>query len=93
MSSSDEDVVRRPARSGADQPLSEAGSAPGSPAPMSDAGSMNGAGDDDADLFGSDGGSNTGFDQDAEYALFPSAYDTTLSCSFVYSDTAIVTTY
>ncbi|OJI97670.1 hypothetical protein ASPVEDRAFT_122579 [Aspergillus versicolor CBS 583.65] len=66
MSSSDEDVVRRPARSGADQPLSEAGSAPGSPAPMSDAGSMNGTGDDDADLFGSDGGSDTGFDQDAD---------------------------
>lgn len=79
MSSSDEDVVRRPARTGAGQALSEAGSAPGSPAPMSDAGNMNGADDDDADLFGSDGGSDGGFDQDTEYAPFPLVYHTTLS--------------
>ncbi|KKK17766.1 hypothetical protein P175DRAFT_0498950 [Aspergillus ochraceoroseus IBT 24754] len=63
MSSSDEDVVRRPGRSGGgglSQPESEAGS----PSPVaSDAGNMNGVDDDDADLFGSDG-SDGGFDQD-----------------------------
>ncbi|KAL4930064.1 Paf1-complex subunit LEO1 [Aspergillus undulatus] len=68
MSSSDEeDVVRRPARSGAGQALSGAESAPGSPVAASDAGNdnMNGLNDDDADLFGSDG-SEAGFDQDAD---------------------------
>ncbi|KAL5332143.1 Leo1-like protein-domain-containing protein [Aspergillus crustosus] len=65
MSSSDEGVVRRPARSGAGQALSEAGSGPGRPAV--DAGSINGADDDDADLFGSDG-SEGGFDQDTDQA-------------------------
>ncbi|KAL4914208.1 Leo1-like protein-domain-containing protein [Aspergillus aurantiobrunneus] len=65
MSSSDEDVVRRPARSGAGQALSEAGSAPGSPAAASDAENKNGVDDDDADLFGSDG-SEGGFDQDTD---------------------------
>ncbi|KAL4954598.1 Leo1-like protein-domain-containing protein [Aspergillus filifer] len=66
MSSSDEeDVVRRPARSGAGQALSGAESAPGSPV-ASDAGNgMNDFGDDDADLFGSDG-SEGGFEQDTE---------------------------
>ncbi|KAL4946224.1 hypothetical protein BDV06DRAFT_182999 [Aspergillus oleicola] len=66
MSSSDEeDVVRRPARSGAGQALSGAESAPGSPV-ASDAGNgMNDLGDDDADLFGSDG-SEGGFDQDTD---------------------------
>ncbi|KAL4999545.1 Leo1-like protein-domain-containing protein [Aspergillus recurvatus] len=71
MSSSDEeDVVRRPARSGAGQALSNAGSAPGSPVPALDAGNMSGADDDDdddADLFGSDG-SEGGFDQDTDQA-------------------------
>ncbi|KAL4796525.1 Leo1-like protein-domain-containing protein [Aspergillus venezuelensis] len=66
MSSSDEeDVIRRPARSGAGKALSGAESAPGSPV-ASDAGNgMNDLGDDDADLFGSDG-SEVGFDQDTE---------------------------
>ncbi|KAL3480126.1 Leo1-like protein-domain-containing protein [Aspergillus californicus] len=62
-SSDDEDVVRRPARSGGGQTLSNAGSEPGSRAAASNAGIMNGADDDDADLFGSDG-SEGGFDQD-----------------------------
>ncbi|RDW76243.1 Paf1-complex subunit LEO1 [Aspergillus mulundensis] len=66
MSSSDEeDVVRRPARSGAGQDLSNAGSAPGSPAASLDAGNMSGIDDDDADLFGSDG-SEGGFGQDTD---------------------------
>ncbi|KAL2831991.1 Leo1-like protein-domain-containing protein [Aspergillus cavernicola] len=65
MSSSDEDVVRRPARSGAGQTLSNAGSEPGSPAIASDAGNMNGIDDHDADLFGSDG-SEGGFNQDTD---------------------------
>lgn len=65
-SSEEEDVVRRPARNGAGQALSDAGSAPRSPVAPSNAGSMNG--DDDADLFGS-GGSEGGFDLDNEYAL------------------------
>jgi RNA polymerase-associated protein LEO1 len=69
MSSSDEeDVVRRPARSGAGQALGSTESAPGSPVPAIDAGNMSGAEDDDADLFGSDG-SEGGFDQDTEYAV------------------------
>ncbi|KAH8425719.1 Paf1-complex subunit LEO1 [Aspergillus melleus] len=69
MSSSDEDVVRRPGRSsGAGQPASPSGSersnpaaAPESPAGL-DAGNLNGD-DDDADLFGSDG-SDGGFGND-----------------------------
>ncbi|KAL4814038.1 Leo1-like protein-domain-containing protein [Aspergillus spinulosporus] len=66
MSSSDEeDVVRRPARSGAGQALGSAESAPGSPVPAVDDGNMSGADDDDADLFGSDG-SEGGFDQDTD---------------------------
>ncbi|KAL4785104.1 Leo1-like protein-domain-containing protein [Aspergillus varians] len=65
MSSSDEDVVRRPARNGAGQALSETRSAPSSPAAASNNGIMNSVDDDDADLFGSDG-SEAGFDQDTE---------------------------
>ncbi|KAL4877201.1 Leo1-like protein-domain-containing protein [Aspergillus karnatakaensis] len=65
MSSSDEDVIRRPARSGAGQALSDAGSEPRSPVNAFDAGDPNGADDDDADLFGSDG-SEGGLDQDAD---------------------------
>ncbi|PLB44035.1 hypothetical protein P170DRAFT_418597 [Aspergillus steynii IBT 23096] len=68
MSSSDEDVVRRPGRSsGAGQPASPSGSERSNPAARlespagSDAGNMNG--DDDADLFGSDG-SDGGFGND-----------------------------
>ncbi|KAL4868161.1 hypothetical protein BDV12DRAFT_106751 [Aspergillus spectabilis] len=66
-SSDDEDVVRRPARSGAGQDQSDAGSKPGSPVDAFDAGNINGADndDDDADLFGSDG-SEGGFDQDTD---------------------------
>ncbi|EAW07912.1 Paf1-complex subunit LEO1 [Aspergillus clavatus NRRL 1] len=70
MSSSDEDVVRRPARAtAADQPGSPIGSdrsntpAVRDQSPFgSDAGNLNG--DDDADLFGSDG-SDGGFGDDS----------------------------
>ncbi|KAL2802797.1 Leo1-like protein-domain-containing protein [Aspergillus granulosus] len=62
MSSSDEDVIQRPARSGRGQAHSDAGSEPASPAPESDTGNMK-FDDDDADLFGSDG-SDAGFGQD-----------------------------
>ncbi|KAL3489770.1 Leo1-like protein-domain-containing protein [Aspergillus germanicus] len=63
MSSSDEDVIQRPARGGRGQAESDAGSEPASPAPGSDAGNLNFDDDDDADLFGSDG-SDAGFGQD-----------------------------
>lgn len=77
MSSSDEDVVRRPGRtSGAGQPASPSASersnpaaAPESPA-HSDAGNVNGDDDDDADLFGSDG-SDGGFGNEDEYVCPP----------------------
>ncbi|KAI9376845.1 Leo1-like protein-domain-containing protein [Aspergillus egyptiacus] len=66
MSSSDEDdVVRRPARSGAGQAPSEAGSEPRSLEAAVDAGNPNGVDDDDADLFGSDG-SDGGFGQEED---------------------------
>lgn len=75
MSSSDEDVIRRPGRStGAGQPgspsASEHSEAPArsqSPA-GSDAGNANGY--DDADLFGSDA-SDGGFGDDNEYGQLP----------------------
>lgn len=76
MSSSDEEVVRRPGRSaGAGQPASPSGSeqrsehngsAARDQSPVaSDTGNMN-MDDDDADLFGSDG-SDGGFGNDTEY--------------------------
>jgi RNA polymerase-associated protein LEO1 len=67
MSSSDEDVIQRPARGGRGQAESDAGSEPASPAPGSDAGNLNFDDDDDADLFGSDG-SDPGFGQDNKCA-------------------------
>jgi RNA polymerase-associated protein LEO1 len=69
MSSSDEDVIQRPARGGRGQAQSDAGSELASPAPGSDAGNLN-FDDDDADLFGSDG-SDAGFGQDNECAFLP----------------------
>lgn len=72
MSSSDEDIVRRPGRgSGAGQPASPSGSEHSNPATARN-GSPVGADpdilndDDDADLFGSDG-SEGGFGNDNEY--------------------------
>jgi RNA polymerase-associated protein LEO1 len=75
MSSSDEDVVRRPGRSmAADRAESPVGSEQSNNAAArhsspfgSDAGNMNG--DDDADLFGSDG-SEGGFGNEEKYERF-----------------------
>lgn len=67
MSSSDEEVVRRPGRSGKAQSPAESEHNDGPAADDMDVDKPNG-GDDDADLFGSDG-SEGGF-ADEEYVYY-----------------------